>query len=93
MDVHELGYLGLHFLILPRTQDLASDEFFLEERICELQVHTIAQSAWAMNDHSAFYKAGGAANPRLRRRMNRLIALVELFDDEMRAVRMWCAWQ
>lgn len=87
LDVHELGYLGLHFLVLPRPQDLAADEFFLDGRICELQVHTIAQSAWAANEHGPFYKAG-AADPRLRRRVNRLVALVELFDDEMRAIRM-----
>lgn len=87
LNPHEFGYLGLHFLVSPKPEDLAKDEFFLEGRLCELQVHTLAQSAWAVNEHGPFYKAG-AANPRLRRRVNRLVALVELFDDEMRAVRM-----
>jgi len=83
----QLGYLGVHFLI--ESDDTFQDsDLTLAGLVCEIQIHTQAQNAWATVSHPYVYKArrtGAAAG--VRRRVNRLVALVELFDQEVEAAR------
>jgi len=88
LDPDRLGYLGVHFLATPRVQDLTESNEDLEGKVFEVQIHTRAQNAWAMVSHPLLYKSAGlGAPPALRRRINRLVALVELFDLEVAAAR------
>ena len=82
-----LGYLGVHYIVKPIAGDLTPEQFFLANRECEIQVHTLAQTAWATNAHGLLYKSVSQPDARLSRRINRLVALVELFDQEMAEVR------
>lgn len=83
----QLGYLGLHFLIVADA-GLNTDDFDMDGHICEIQVHTRSQNAWASVSHPLTYKAGGVGpSSSVRRRINRLVALVELFDQEVDAAR------
>jgi ppGpp synthetase/RelA/SpoT-type nucleotidyltranferase len=79
-------YLGLHFLVTPREEDLDEGNRRFIGLMCEVQVHTRAQNAWAMVSHPLTYK--GLAGPvNVARRINRLLALVELFDSEVASAR------
>jgi hypothetical protein len=49
----------------------------------ELQIHTKAQSAWAVVSHDLLYKSPLDVPSDLTRTITRLVALVELFDDEV----------
>jgi len=76
-----LGYLGRHLQI--SYPDGHAPERALEGLQAELQLHTRAESAWADASHDLTYKAALALPESLERRVNRLTALVELFDNEM----------
>lgn len=87
LEPDRLGYLGVHFLVTPRGDDLTSDDLDLEGAICEIQIHTRAQNAWSSVNHRLVYKPGKDPAPAVKRRINRLVALVELFDAEVAAAR------
>lgn len=56
---------------------------------CELQVRTLGQAAWAVAGHDLTYKppAGVEVPWQLRRKMQRLLALTEIFDESVNEVR------
>jgi ppGpp synthetase/RelA/SpoT-type nucleotidyltranferase len=86
LDDDQFAYLGIHFLVTPRAQDLDDTTAELFDHVCEIQIHTRAQSAWALVAHPLTYK-GPAGAASVRRRINRLTALVELFDSEVEVAR------
>jgi hypothetical protein len=49
----------------------------------EVQVRTVAQSAWAEVSHAELYKPPAEVPESLKRRIYRLVALVELIDNEV----------
>lgn len=73
-----LGYRGVHFDVVPRDLPDGIDS---EMAKCEIQVRTNAQAAWAMATHDLVYKGPVEAGEGLKRRVNRLTALLELFDE------------
>jgi ppGpp synthetase/RelA/SpoT-type nucleotidyltranferase len=80
----QLGYLGIHFLVTPKSEDLSAEVDDLAGLVCEIQIHTIVEHAWAAVSHRLLYKpAGGGPSRTVSRRINRLVALVELFDQEV----------
>ncbi|MDO8184658.1 RelA/SpoT domain-containing protein [Conexibacter sp. JD483] len=80
-----VGYLGRHVdLRLPAPDARALGDRFVGLK-AELQIRTTAQSAWADVTHDQLYKPAAEAPPELRRRIFRLVALVELFDQEVAA--------
>jgi ppGpp synthetase/RelA/SpoT-type nucleotidyltranferase len=78
-----LGYLGYH---MELTLKDASDEE-LKGKICELQIHTRVQSAWADVSHDLLYKSRRNPPETAARRIWRLEAFVELFDEEVQRAR------
>lgn len=87
-DPDRLGYLGVHYLVSPTGASLAAGDEDLEALVCEVQIHTKAQSAWATINHPLTYKpVVGGVPPAVRRRIMRAVALVSLFDDEVDAAR------
>lgn len=88
LDYDELGYLGVHLDVTPKPETVAGAATAgLEARRVEIQVHTKAQSAWAVVSHELLYKSAVQAPDDLRRSITRLVALVELFDAEVARFR------
>ena len=88
MEPDRLGYLGIHYLVTPLREHLSGSEVDLEGTICEIQIHTMAQEAWAAVSHPFLYKPSmGNPSRAVQRRVNRLVSLVELFDEEVRRSR------
>jgi ppGpp synthetase/RelA/SpoT-type nucleotidyltranferase len=83
LDPTQLGYLATHIdaQFDPRNGLDASDCRF------ELQVRTSAESAWAYAAHDLMYKAPITNSPAWDRSTFRLLALVELFDCEVKRLK------
>ncbi|MCK4735921.1 MAG: hypothetical protein KAT65_25930, partial [Methanophagales archaeon] len=83
LEPDRFGYLSVHYVVSlssPR-KELTEWEAFANIK-AEIQVRTILQHAWAEIDHKLTYKAVEEAPKKLRRRLFRLSALLELADDE-----------
>lgn len=88
MAYDALGYLGVHLDIEPRDAIAAeSTEVSVEGLHAELQIHTKAQSAWAVISHDLLYKPPIDLPLEVKRGAVRLVALAELFDAEVRRLR------
>lgn len=83
---NELGYTGYHVQVRLLADDSIDSD--LHELECEVQIHTIAQSAWSNVSHPLVYKpAGQTVDRAVEARVYRSVALVSLFDDEVMAAR------
>jgi ppGpp synthetase/RelA/SpoT-type nucleotidyltranferase len=77
----ELGYSGVHL------QVFAPQEIEDEEQIsCEIQLRTVAQDAWSIVSHKLLYKPVIELPRDQQRAIYRLVALVELFDEEVQRI-------
>ncbi|MFD1663107.1 hypothetical protein ACFSL4_34300 [Streptomyces caeni] len=77
-----LQYPRLHVQVIA-SGDQASDDGKPYE--CEIQIRTEAMDLWARMSHKLMYKAEASAVPsNVRRSLYRLIALIELYDLEVR---------
>lgn len=88
LDPDRFGYLSLHY-ICSLNQDrlrLAEHKHYVG-LVCEIQVRTILQHAWAEIEHDLGYKAGGEVALPLRRRFSQLAGLLELADGEFARLR------
>lgn len=77
----KFSYLGRHYdVVLP----CVSEHVRLRDLPCEIQVHTKVENAWSEVSHKLSYKSPRDPLPdEIRRRIHRLVALVELFDQEI----------
>jgi len=93
LDYDELGYLGVHLQLAPKPRllsgqaDLGPDAPELSDLRAELQIHSKAQSAWAVVSHDLLYKPPVESPEEAKRAITRLVALVELFDGEVDRLR------
>jgi ppGpp synthetase/RelA/SpoT-type nucleotidyltranferase len=79
---NETGYLGIHLDVRLHDEQAAVYEAFADLRL-EIQVRTISQGAWAEVTHDLLYKPPADLPGDLKRRIYRLVSLVELFDNEV----------
>jgi ppGpp synthetase/RelA/SpoT-type nucleotidyltranferase len=88
LDYDKLGYLGVHLEVQPRPElvALGANDQVADLR-AELQIHTKAQSAWAVVSHDLLYKPPVSLPGEAKRSVTRLVALVELFDAEVERLR------
>lgn len=82
-----IGYLGVHFELEVPAARLADSEQDVAGRICELQIHSRVGNAWAEISHDLLYKAKRQPPASISRRVTRLAALVEVFDEEVTRAR------
>lgn len=78
-----IGYLGLHYSGQIRADAIDDAESDLAGLSFELQIQTKAESAWATAAHDSLYKAAVEVPDGVARRLNRLAALAEIFDDQI----------
>jgi putative GTP pyrophosphokinase len=87
-DPRQFGYASLHCVVRldpARRSQLEYQRF--ADCVLELQIRSILQHAWAEIEHDLGYKTSRAIPRELRRRFSRLSGLLELADDEFRAIR------
>ena len=81
LEPSQLGYSGVHVQL--RAERVAEGREAVE---CEVQIRTITQDAWSVVSHKMLYKPTVELPPRLQRAVYRLVALVEMFDEEVQRV-------
>lgn len=87
LEANTFGYLSIHFVAsISNTRIKNSEWKAYEKLVCEIQVRTALQHAWANISHHTDYKTEQDIPAKLRRRLIRLSALFELADDEFDAI-------
>lgn len=84
----KFGYLSLHYVCTFSDQRVALSEYStFRGYICEIQVRTILQHAWAEIEHDLGYKVPQGIPQMVRRRFSRLAGLLEMGDAEFKSIR------
>ncbi len=79
LDDRVFDYSGVHLQVVVPRED--TDTETIE---CEVQVRTAAQDAWSVLSHQFLYKPAIDLPKESKRAMYRLVALVEVFDEEVK---------
>lgn len=82
------GYGAVHYLIMIGKKSTGARYDDLKDLICELQVRTILQDAWAFVAHHLSYKKETDIPKKLRRKLNALSGLFETADDQFDRLRI-----
>lgn len=86
-DTERFGYGALHYLVRLGRGYAGARYDELKKLICEIQVRTILQDAWAIVAHHLSYKQESDIPRELRRKLNALSGLFETADDQFNQVR------
>jgi ppGpp synthetase/RelA/SpoT-type nucleotidyltranferase len=78
---NENGYQGVHLDVA--VEEAQATKIGVKERKAEVQIRTRAQAAWSEVSHEQLYKPAADVPDKLKRRIYRLVALVEVFDSEI----------
>jgi putative GTP pyrophosphokinase len=78
-DPKVFGYSGLHV----QMRFLGITASGNEPIECEIQLRTQTQDAWAYLEHGIVYKPVIDPSPKIKRKIERLSVLVEIFDEEV----------
>lgn len=89
--VHFFGYDSIHFLVqVPKEflDDRRLPEEFISNPVCEVQVRTILQEAWAEVEHELIYKADfSPLDEPLKRKLAAINANLTLSDIMFQEIR------
>lgn len=87
-EVDRFGYGALHYLVHLGLKSSGARYDDLKGLVCEIQVRTVLQDAWAIIDHHLSYKQESDIPKILRRKINSLSGLFETADDQFNQVRI-----
>lgn len=80
---NQFGYASNHYVIQLKEEWLQAPNYRgLEELKVEIQVRTILMHSWAAISHKLLYKKNDDVPKELKRKLNRLSALIELADEQ-----------
>ncbi|HEX8769161.1 MAG TPA: hypothetical protein VF711_00175 [Acidimicrobiales bacterium] len=87
MGVDRFGYGAHHYLVRLKPNSLGPryDEF--RALVCEIQIRSVLQDAWATLQHQLFYKHENTVPSELLRTVNSLSALLENADNRFEELR------
>jgi len=81
------GYGALHFIVKLGEGASGARYDDLKDLVCEIQVRTVLQDAWAIIDHHLVYKNESNVPTPLQRKLNGLAGLFETADDQFDRIR------
>jgi ppGpp synthetase/RelA/SpoT-type nucleotidyltranferase len=90
VEEHEpdrFGYGALHYLVHLGRKSSGARYDDLKKMVCEIQVRTVLQDAWAIIDHHLIYKQERDVPNILKRKLNSLSGLFETADDQFERIR------
>jgi len=88
LDPDRFGYLSMHYVCkFPRRRYQLEEYALYEGLVCEIQIRSILQHAWAEIEHDLGYKAQEGIPRQIRRRFSRLAGQLETADDEFIRIR------
>jgi len=83
----EFGYSAKHFIIRLGKSSSGARYDDLKNLVCEIQVRTVLQDAWAIIQHHLVYKKEADVPEALQRKLNSLSGLLETADDQFDSIR------
>jgi ppGpp synthetase/RelA/SpoT-type nucleotidyltranferase len=86
-DVDQFGYGAIHFIVQLNSKFKGARYDDIKNYVCEIQVRTILQDAWAIIDHHLVYKKETDVPAHLRRKLNSLAGLFETADDQFQRIK------
>ena len=86
-DPNQFGYSALHYIVNIGEKASGARYDDLKELICEIQVRTILQDAWAIVAHHLSYKQESDVPKELQRKLNALSGLFETADNQFDHLR------
>jgi putative GTP pyrophosphokinase len=86
-DPDRFGYGALHYLVSLGKTSAGARYDDLRDLVCEIQVRTVLQDAWALVAHHLSYKQESDVPKELRRKLNALAGLFETADDQFDHLR------
>lgn len=87
LEEDRFGYGALHYLVHLGDKYSGARYDDLKNLICEIQVRTVLQDAWAIIDHHLIYKQESDVPKILKRKLNSLSGLFETADDQFDRIR------
>jgi ppGpp synthetase/RelA/SpoT-type nucleotidyltranferase len=87
-ETADFGYKSVHFLVsLDKERCRLNDFKKFTGFICEIQVRTILQHAWAEMEHDIQYKGVHDVPKQLKHKFRALAGLIEIADREFTAIQ------
>jgi ppGpp synthetase/RelA/SpoT-type nucleotidyltranferase len=84
----DFGYQSVHYLVSHTDERLKLQDFKkFGKMICEVQVRTILQHAWAEIEHDIQYKSENEIPKEIGRKFRALAGLVEIADREFQSIQ------
>lgn len=88
LEDDRLGYKSVHLLVTLAPRRLSLPEYSrYSDLVCELQIRTVLQHAWAEIEHDIQYKTARTIPSRIRKRFTALAGLLEIADREFQAIQ------
>jgi putative GTP pyrophosphokinase len=83
----KFGYGAIHFIVKIGKNSSGARYDSLKNLVCEIQVRTVLQDAWAIIDHHLAYKSESDVPSNLQRKLNSLAGLFETADNQFESIR------
>jgi ppGpp synthetase/RelA/SpoT-type nucleotidyltranferase len=87
LGVDQFGYGARHFVVRLGNATTGARYDDLKTLLCEVQVRSVVQDAWAIIQHHMVYKKEAEIPKPLQRKMNSLAGLFETVDDQFDRIR------
>jgi putative GTP pyrophosphokinase len=80
--IEKFGYGAIHYIVKIGKNSSGARYDDLKKLVCEIQVRTVLQDAWAIIDHHLVYKKESEIPTNLQRKLNSLAGLFETADNQ-----------
>jgi putative GTP pyrophosphokinase len=87
LGIDRFGYGAWHFVVKLGKRSAGARYDDLRHLVCEVQVRTVVQDAWAILQHHLVYKKESEVPKTIRRSLNALAAQFEIADDKYDGLR------
>lgn len=87
LDVDQFSYGAMHFVVRLGKRSAGARYDDLKQLLCEIQIRTVVQDAWAIIQHHLVYKRESQVPTQLQRKLNSLAGLFETVDDQFESIR------
>jgi len=89
LEPDRFGYLSLHYIIKLSNKRARLPEFKkYKDLLCEIQIRTILQHAWAEIEHDLGYKTDIEIPKKIKRKFSMLAGLLELADEQFDNIKL-----
>lgn len=89
IDPDRFGYLSLHYVVKLSAERAKLPEYKkYKDLLCEIQVRTILQHAWAEIEHDLGYRSDIEIPRKIKRQFSRLAGLLELADEQFDNIKL-----